>query len=97
MKSFDEIAAKAANGLALTPLETISLEGPCIDNQRRLNAFNRAIDDADRELQALTATISAQGAEIAELEEFVKRVDMGEYENYIEILSNAKRVLEAQS
>ncbi len=54
MKSFDEVAAKAANGLTLTPLECIVLEGPCIDNQKRLSAFNRAIDDADRELQALT-------------------------------------------
>ncbi len=72
MKSFDEIAKKAANGLALTPLETISLEGPCIDNQKRLNAFNRAIDDADQDLQALTATISAQGAELAEARELLK-------------------------
>ncbi len=53
MKSFDEIAAKKANGGTLTPLETISLEGPCIDNQKRLNAFNRAIDDADRDIKQL--------------------------------------------
>jgi len=72
MKSFDEIAAKKANGGTLTPLETISLEGPCIDNQKRLNAFNRAIDTADQDLQALTATISEQGARIAELEEELK-------------------------
>ena len=71
---FDNARSKAAQGLKLKPLETISLEGPCIDNQKRLNAFNRAIDTADRELQALTATISAQGARIAELEEGALRL-----------------------
>jgi len=71
MKSFDEIAAKKANGGTLTPLETISLEGPCIDNQKRLNAFNRAMDTADRELQELTATISSQGAEVDKLEKII--------------------------
>ena len=69
---FDNARSKAAQGLKLKPLETISLEGPCIDNQKRLNAFNRAIDDADQDLQALTATISAQGARIAELEELLE-------------------------
>ncbi len=94
---FDNARSKAAKGLKLKPLETISLEGPCIDNQKRLNAFNRAIDDADQDLQALTATISAQGARIAELEEFVKRVDMGEYKNYINIMLAANHLKEAQS
>jgi len=49
------------------------------------------------DLQALTSTIGAQGARIAELEEFVKRVDMGEYENYINIKLAAKHIMEAQS
>ena len=43
------------------------------------------------------STISAQGARIAELEDFVKRVDMGEYENYINIKVAAKHIMEAQS
>ncbi len=49
------------------------------------------------DLQALTATISAQGARIAELEDFVKRVDMGGYKNYIDIKLAAKHIKEAQS
>ncbi len=40
------------------------------------------------------STISAQGARIAELEDFVKRVDMGEYENYINIMFAAKHIME---
>ncbi len=48
-------------------------------------------------LGKIAATISSQGARIAELEEFVKRVDMGEYENYINIKLVAKHLKEAQS
>jgi len=49
------------------------------------------------DLQALTATISSQGARIAELEDFVKLVDMGGYKNYIDIRIAAKHIMEAQS
>jgi len=95
MKSFDEIAAKKANGGTLTPLETISLEGPCIDNQKRLNAFNRAIDDVDREWQVLTATIRSQGARIAELEEELKssKECQEHYQYLVEDLENENESL----
>jgi len=99
MKSFDEIAKKKANGGTLTPLETMSLEGTCIDSQKRLNAFNRAIDDADRELQALTATISAQRARIAELEELLSqaRGDLSCYPGTRGIISDINELLGDES
>jgi len=42
------------------------------------------------------STISSQGARIAELENFVKLVDMGGYKNYINIKLAAKHLKEAQ-
>ena len=99
MKSFDEIARKKANGGTLTHLERIILEGPCIDNQKRLNAFNRAIDDADQDLQALTATISAQGARIAELEDLLSqaRGDLSCYECNQGIIGDINELLGDES